>query len=218
MKAIILAGTRGIGKSVADNLSGFCEEIISPGKSEVDTSDLSSVKTFATKHPGADILILNTGGPPAMPFKDITEEVWLKYFNQLFLSFMILLKEIKINSGGYIFLISSFNIKEPADNLILSNSLRLASWSVLKSLSKRDLKEDITYINIAPGPTETDRLRDLASKDGKSLLDVAESLPTKRISSPDEIGRFVRSLVEQRIKAVNGVSINFDMGLSNSVL
>lgn len=218
MKAIILAGTRGIGKSVADNLKVICDEIISPGKSVIDTSDLSSVKSFATKHQETDILILNTGGPPAMPFEDITEDVWLKYFNQLFLSFMVLLKEIKIRKGGYVFLISSFNIKEPADNLILSNSLRLASWSVLKSLSKRDLKEEITYINIAPGPTETDRLRDLASKDGKSLLEVAESLPTKRISNPDEIGRFVRSLVEQKIKAVNGVSINFDMGLSSSVL
>jgi 3-oxoacyl-[acyl-carrier protein] reductase len=90
--------------------------------------------------------------------------------------------------------------------------------SVLKSLSKRDLERKVTYINIAPGPTETDRLKSLAAKEGKTLDQVAESLPTKRISDPDDIGRFVKAVVESKIKAINGVSINFDMGLSNSLL
>lgn len=218
MKAIVLAGTRGIGNSVARSLATFCDKVIAPGRDILDTSDLSMVKKFTNDHPVADVLVLNTGGPPAMPFDEISEEHWVKYFNQLFLSFMILLKDIKINDGGYVFLVSSFNIKEPADNLILSNSYRLASWSVLKSLSKRDLNRNISYINIAPGPTNTDRLKELAAKDGKTLHEVAQNLPTKRISDPEEIGKFVKSIVEQRIKAMNGVSINFDMGLSNTIL
>lgn len=218
MKAIVLAGTRGIGKSVANALTEICDEVVAPGRSILDTSDLANVKDFAKVNPLADVLVLNTGGPPAMPFDSITEEDWVKYFNQLFLSFMLLLKEIKINDNGYVFLISSFNIKEPADNLILSNSYRIASWSVLKSLSKRDLKRNVTYLNIAPGPTQTDRLKELAQKDGKTLEEVAANLPTKRISDPDEIGKFVKSIVEHKIKAINGVSINFDMGLSNSIL
>ena len=218
MKAIVLAGTRGIGKSVANALTEICDEVVAPGRSILDTSDLANVKDFAKGNPLADVLVLNTGGPPAMPFDSITEEDWVKYFNQLFLSFMLLLKEIKINDNGYVFLISSFNIKEPADNLILSNSYRIASWSVLKSLSKRDLKRNVTYLNIAPGPTQTDRLKELAQKDGKTLEEAAAHLATNRISDPDEIGKFVKSIVEHKIKAINGVSINFDMGLSNSIL
>ncbi len=218
MKAIVLAGTRGIGKCVANALTEICDEVVAPGRAILDTSDLANVKDFAKGNPLADVLVLNTGGPPAMPFNKITEEDWVKYFNQLFLSFMLLLKDIKINDNGYVFLISSFNIKEPADNLILSNSYRIASWSVLKSLSKRDLKRNVTYLNIAPGPTQTDRLKELAQNDGKTLEEVAANLPTKRISDPDEIGKFVKSIVEHKIKAINGVSINFDMGLSNSIL
>ena len=107
-----MAGTRGIGKSIVDNIHDICDDVVSPGKSELDTSDPANVLSFAKKHPSTDILVLNTGGPPAMQFSDITEEIWLKYFNQLFLSFMILLKNIRVNKEGYVFLISSFNIKE----------------------------------------------------------------------------------------------------------
>tara|TARA_B100001250_G_scaffold413855_1_gene449485 strand:+ start:3301 stop:3957 length:657 start_codon:yes stop_codon:yes gene_type:complete len=218
MKSIIIAGSRGIGKCISDNLKEISDVIISTNSKQVDTTKISDVKSFVAENDSADVLVLNTGGPPAMDFFDITEELWIENFNRLFLSFCILLKSIRINKGGYVFLISSFNIKEPDQNLILSNSFRLAFTSVFKSLSKRDLKNSVSYINIAPGPMKTDRLSSLLSEKNKTFEQFASELPTKSIGDPNEIGLFVKFVVENKIKSLNGLTINFDMGLSNYVL
>ena len=218
MKAIVLGSTRGIGKAIAESLKGLANDLVLCGRKDIDTADLASVKQFIKKHPKTDILILNTGGPAAMEFNEITEEDWLKYFNQLFLSFVLLLKGIKVNDGGYVFLISSYVIKEPERKLIASSSLRLGFSSVFKSVSKLNMERNVSYINIAPGPTKTDRLISLLKNSGQTIEEWAKTLPTKRISEPREIGDFVRCIVEKRIKALNGVTINFDMGLSNYVL
>jgi 3-oxoacyl-[acyl-carrier protein] reductase len=131
---------------------------------------------------------------------------------------VLILQNIKIRENGYVFLISSFYIKEPNIKLIPSNSLRIGFVSVFKSLSKLNMVKKISFINIAPGPTETDRLKELVKKDGKTMEEFVNSLPSKRVSDPSEIGKFVRFVVENKIKALNGVTINFDMGLSNYVL
>lgn len=218
MKSIVLAGSKGIGKEIYNQLRDISDELVFTSRKELDTSDLNSVKDFIKKHTVADVLVLNTGGPEPMDFEKITEEIWLKYFNQLFLSFVLILQNIKIRENGYVFLISSFYIKEPNIKLIPSNSLRIGFTSVFKALSKLNMEKKISFINIAPGPTETDRLKELVKKDGKTMEDFIRSLPSKRVSDPSEIGKFIRFVVEKRIKALNGVTINFDMGLSNYIL
>ena len=94
-----------------------------------------------------------------MNFFDIKENDWIKYFNQLFLSFVLILQNIKINKNGYIFLISSHTIKNPEEKLVLSNSYRVALSSILKTVSKILTKDKISCINIAPGPIKTKRLK-----------------------------------------------------------
>ena len=59
---------------------------------------------FVKNNNSTDVLVLNTGGPPAKILLDVTEEEWISYFNQLFLSFVILLNNIKIKKNGYVFL------------------------------------------------------------------------------------------------------------------
>lgn len=213
-KAIVIAGSRGIGKSIADSLTDLEFDVISTSKNQIDTSDIKSVRDFLKKNTETDILVLNTGGPPAINFDDITEEQFEKYHNQLFLSFCLMLQNIKVNDGGYIFLISSFNIKEPNEKLILSNSYRLAFSSVLKSISKSMAKRNVTCINIAPGPIKTDRLYALVS----DMQEFEKTLPLQRAAEPEEIGIFVRSIVENNIKYLSGVTINFDGANSNYVL
>jgi 3-oxoacyl-[acyl-carrier protein] reductase len=141
-KAIVLAGSRGIGKGIADSiesLNNIHHTIISPkykvirtSTKELNTSNIQQVNDFIKKHKSTDILVLNTGGPPAQDFKSITKEDCNKYHNQLFYSFFKILQEIKINDGGYIFLVSSYNVKEPDGKLLLSNAYRIAFISVLK--------------------------------------------------------------------------------------
>ena len=214
MKSIVLASSRGIGKSIADELKDLNHEVITTSTSDLDTSEMTSVKEFVSNHESTDILVLNTGGPPPLDFDKISEDEWLNYYYQLFYSFVYMLQNIKINNGGYIFLISSFNIKEPDPKLIISNCYRLAFTTVLKSLSKSFAKENISCINIAPGPIDTDRLRGLVD----NVEELGKSLPMGRVGKPDEIGKFIRSIVENNIKYLTGVTINFDGGHSNYVL
>ena len=218
MKSIVIAGSRGIGKSVSNNLKEVSDILVSTNSNELDTTKISDVKSFIKNHDSTDVLVLNTGGPPAVDFFDIDEELWIENFNRLFLSFCLLLKGIRINRNGYVFLISSFNIKEPDQNLVLSNSFRLAFTSVFKTLSKKDLEKSISYINIAPGPMKTDRLASLLAAKNKTFEQFAAELPTKNIGDPNEIGLFIKFIVENKIKSLNGLTINFDMGLSNYVL
>ena len=98
----------------------------------------------------------------ATEFEKITDQDWINYFNQLFLSFTIILRDFKINDNGFIFLISSFHIREVNPNLLISNSIRVGFWSLLKSLT--DFAKNITVVNIAPGPIDTDRIRNLNIK------------------------------------------------------
>ena len=213
MKSIVLAGSRGIGKGIADELESISNEVIRTSSKDLDTSDMDNVKDFVSKNKETDILVLNTGGPPAKDFYEITGDEWYKYYNQLFYSFVYMLQNIKVRDGGYIFLMSSFNIKEPDPKLIMSNCYRLAFTSIMKSLTKDFAKRNVSCINIAPGPIDTDRLRNLVD----DVYELGKTLPMGRVGSTMEIGRFVKSIIENNIKYLTGVTINFDGGKSNSI-
>lgn len=212
-KAIILGGSRGIGKAISDSLKSLKIDVLATSKKEVDTSDLESVEKFLEKNNQTDILVLNTGGPPPKHFATITEKDWKFYHNQLFLGFCIILQKIKINDGGYIFLISSNVIKEPNPKLIISSAYRAAFNEVFKILSKEYAQRNINCINIAPGPINTDRTQELID----NVEEFKKSLPMKRLGEPEEIGNFVKSIIQNKIKYLSGVVINFDGANSNYV-
>ena len=212
-KAIILGGSRGIGKAISDSLKKLDLEVLSASSTDIDTSDLDSVNEFAEKNNVTDILVLNTGGPPIIEFGKITNEDWNKYHNQLFVGFCMLLQKIKVNDDGYIFAITSNVIKEPNAKLIISSAYRAAFSSVFKILSKDFASRNISMINIAPGPINTDRTKELVDNVGE----YADSLPMQRLGEPEEIGNFVSSIVEKEIKYLSGAVINFDGSNSNFI-
>jgi len=212
-KAIVIGGSRGIGKAISDGLKSIGCDVISTSKKELDTSDLDNVKNFIQNHKETDILVLNTGGPPPKEFYSVTEDEWKKYHNQLFLGFCTILQNITINEGGYVFLISSNVIKEPNPKLVISSAYRSAFSSVLKILSKKFAERNISCINIALGPINTDRTRELFD----NVKEFEKTLPMKRLGEPEEIGNFVKSIVENKIKYLSGVVINFDGASSNYV-
>ncbi len=213
-KAIVIGGSRGIGKAIADSFKTIGYEVIATSKNDLDTSDLQSVKNFIQSQIETDILVLNTGGPPAKEFSSVNENEWLKYHNQLFLGFCLILQKLTIKEGGYIFLMTSSVIKEPDPKLVISSAYRLAFSSVFKILSKSFAEKNISCINIAPGPINTDRTRELV----ENVEDYKKSLPMKRLGEAKEIGDFVKSIVENDIKYLSGVVINFDGGISKYVL
>jgi len=205
-RAIILGGSRGIGKAISESLKSIGIDVFSASKNDIDTSNLDSVKKFVKTHNHTDVLVLNTGGPVAKEFTNITEEEWNKYHNQLFLGFCIILQNIKINEGGYIFLISSSVIKEPNAKLIISSAYRAAFSEVFKILSKNYAAKNISCINIAPGLINTDRTKELI----ENIEEYKKSLPMKRLGEPEEIGNFVKAIIQNKIKYLSGVVINFD--------
>ena len=212
-RAIVLGGSRGIGKAISDSLKLIEIDVFAASKKDIDTSNLESVNKFLEKHNETDILILNTGGPEPKPFSTITKEDWEKYHNQLFLGFCTILQNIKVNNGGYIFLISSNVIKEPNSKLIISSAYRAAFSEVFKVLSKEYAQNNISCINIAPGPINTDRTHELI----ENVEEFEKTLPMKRLGKPEEIGNFVKGIVENNIKYLSGVTINFDGANSNTI-
>jgi 3-oxoacyl-[acyl-carrier protein] reductase len=125
-----------------------------------------------------------------------------------------MLQKIRINKGGYVFLISSSIIKEPSVGLEISSSLRTGFVSLFKSISLHENNRNISFVNIAPGPFKTERVKELVT-DMKSF---EKNLPTRKIGNPNEIGKFVRFVVENKIKYLTGSTIYFDGNINKSII
>lgn len=214
-KILILGGSRGLGKSIFNHIKHLSEKTYALSSKDVNTSDLDSINSFCKKHKSTDIILLNSGGPPPKLFKSISDQEWLIYFRQLFLGYVKILRNIKINSNGYIFYISSSIIKEPDEFLIISSSLRAAFSSLLKSLSKEYSKKNVSVINIAPGPFKTDRVKALVKK---NLKEFERNLPTGKIGNPNELGQFVEFIISKKIKYLTGSTVYFDGNINKSFL
>lgn len=211
--AIVIGGSRGIGRAIADALRSADCRVVATSRAQVDTSDLDSVKRFAGENPETDILVLNTGGPPPKEFREVTQEEWLKYHNQLFLGFCLLMRDIMVRDGGYVFLISSSVIKEPAPRLVISGAYRSAFSSILKTISRELAGRGVSCVNIAPGPINTDRTRELVDDVEK----FKSGLPMGRLGEPAEIGELVGAIVRNDIKYLAGAVIDFDGAASSHV-
>tara|TARA_Y100001970_G_scaffold282489_1_gene395418 strand:+ start:798 stop:1457 length:660 start_codon:yes stop_codon:yes gene_type:complete len=213
-KAIVIGGSKGLGKQISKSINSLGIKTYSCSRKEIDTSDLESVKKFIKKHKNTDILVLNSGGPPPLKFDKISVNDWNKYFNQLFLGYFILLQNIKVKKNGYIFYISSSIIKEPGDTLLISSTLRSAMSSLLKSLSLKNSKKNISTINIAPGPFKTRRIKELV----KNIKKMEKELPSGRIGDPKEIGLFVKFIIQNQIRYISGSTVYFDGNINKSFL
>ncbi len=124
------------------------------------------------------------------------------------------------NQWGRIVNITSVSVKQPIDNLILSNSFRSGVIGFAKTLSNEFAKHNITVNNVAPGYTLTNRLYDLAVSSAKSsgksheevLADMAKQVPMNRLASPEEIGALVTFLCSNQAGYITGNTIHVDGG------
>ncbi len=214
-KVLVLGGTRGIGRGIYKKFKLSSKyESLAFGSNDLDTGDYKSVKNFLSKFKSADILILNTGGPPFTEnVLKIKRDEWLKYFDQMFLGFYEILSKINIKKNGYVFLISSHLITENTHNMLISSSLRAAFLHVFRSIAKEYHKKHVTFLNIAPGPIKTKRLHDLNMGNFDKLI---KKIPVGYISNPEELSKFIYFIVDQKIKYLTDKTILFDGGLSSS--
>ncbi len=177
-----------------------------------------------------DILVNNTGGPPAGSFGDLTAEMWDEAFRLLLASAVNLtravLASMKKQRWGRIINVTSVAVKQPIDNLILSNSLRAAVTGFARSLATELAPIGITVNNVMPGYTQTRRLRelaaDLAARARVEEADVERQwtaqIPAGRLGKPEELAALVAFLASERAGYITGSSIAVDGGFARSLL
>ncbi len=244
--AFVAASSQGLGKAVAlelategasviicgrnkTNLDQAKIEIekISPGKVMALTGDLSiavereqmiqqALQAFGT----IDILVTNTGGPRSGKFEDLTPEDWDGAYKNLLKSVVSLvngfLPGMKQKRWGRIIAITSMAVKQPVNNLILSNSIRASVVGLIKTLSNEMAMYNITVNNVMPGYTATDRLKVLIDT-VPSFASAKLEIPLGRFGTPEEFAGAVTFLASERASYITGVSLAVDGGWVKNV-
>jgi 3-oxoacyl-[acyl-carrier protein] reductase len=169
---------------------------------------------------GIDVVINNSGGPPRTPAVEMNEENIEATVQLLLVSAVRLtalcLPHIERSGHGRIVTVTSSTVKEPVDNLALSNAVRpgVVGWS--KTLARELGPKGVTVNCIAPGRFDTERIREVYP-DGPTEADLA-SIPLRRLGTPREIGDLVAFLCSDRGGYVSGATIAVDGGLVRSLL
>ena len=187
--------------------------------------DIENTFSAVTRHFGTiDILVNNCGGPVPGLFQQLEEEDWNNAYEQVLLSVVrfskLVLPGMMAKNWGRIINLTSISVKQPVDNLILSNSIRAGVIGFAKSLSNEVAKFNITVNSVAPGLTLTGRLYELAVVEAKEksksheevLVEMAKRIPLNRLARPEEIASVVVFLASKQASYVNGTTIQVDGG------
>lgn len=177
---------------------------------------------------GLHILVTNAGGPPAGYFDEFDDREWQEAVNLTLMSAVRLIRaatpQMQKQQWGRIINVTSVSVKEPIDNLLLSNSIRAAVHGLAKTLANQLGQHGITVNNVMPGYIQTDRVEQLAqhtaSETGQAveevLADLGQPIPVGRIGQPKEFGALVAFLASERSGYINGASIPIDGGRISS--
>jgi 3-oxoacyl-[acyl-carrier protein] reductase len=169
---------------------------------------------------GIDILVWNSGGPPPGPATGVTPESLEHAVELLFVPAVRLvqlcLPHLEESGCGRILVITSAAVREPTDNLALSNAVRPGVTGWAKSLARELGPRGITVNCVAPGRIDTERLAELYP-DGPTEADLA-SIPLRRWGTPQEFGDVVCFLASERARYVNGITLTVDGGLVRHLL
>jgi 3-oxoacyl-[acyl-carrier protein] reductase len=184
----------------------------------------STLSTFGR----LDIAVNNAGGPPLGTFDSFTDEHWRQAFELSLLSVIRMTRLVAVpmreQHWGRVVNIASYAIREPAPNLILSNTVRMGLIGLAKSLAA-EFAPDVLVNNLAPGRIATDRMQHLnalrAKNTGLPLAEieakVAGEIPLGRLGRPDEFADAAVFLASDRASYINGQTILCDGGLVRGI-
>lgn len=248
--AVVAGSSQGLGRAIADVLAAEGANLVLNSRSE---EKLRSVRDEIVEATGAevaicacdltpddgaatlircaeeafgqvDILVTNTGGPPAGMFEDHGPEVWKEAIAQNFESVVNLVRAVlpgmKERRWGRIVNVTSISVKQPVEGLILSNSIRAGVTGFAKTISNEVGPFNITVNNVLPGFTRTERLihlaESVAEREGTSVEAAyagwAEEIPMGRLAEPPELGSVAAFLCSEQASYVTGQSIAVDGG------
>ncbi|MBD8082829.1 SDR family oxidoreductase [Chryseobacterium caseinilyticum] len=251
--ALIGAATQGIGAGIATELAKCGANVTLMARNEeklknsvaelpvinenqkhqylvADFSDFVSFKTIISdyfKNNSVDILVNNTNGPEPGMAREKNVEDFQTAFDLLFKTVCetttLALPHMTEQKNGRIINVSSLSVKEPINNLVLSNSIRsaVAAWS--KSLSNEVAQYNITINNVLTGYFDTERIQKIikveSDQSGKSIEEIKKArenkIPMKRLGKPEEYGHLVAFLASDYAAYITGTSIPLDGGLAN---
>ena len=179
---------------------------------------------------GIDILVHNAGGPPSGPIMEITREQWDHSINLNLRSFILASKlvvpHMQKQRYGKIIAITSVSVKQPLENLVLSNTTRLGVVGFAKTLANEQAKYNILVNVVCPGPTLTDRMKELIDttvhRTGQSEEKVKASwtneIPLGRLGKPEELANLILFLASDKASYITGTVISVDGGFVKGVL
>jgi 3-oxoacyl-[acyl-carrier protein] reductase len=193
--------------------------------------DLVAIVDATIKEYGRlDILINNAGGPPVGSFSQFDDKQWISAFELTLLSavrlFRLTIPHLRASGNGRIINIASSSVKQPIDNLLLSNAIRPGVIGLAKSLSTELAPDGITINNVCPGRILTDRLRNSSGMQQKLiqgmseqeiLAGMARDIPMGRLGTPDELASLVVFLASRQAGYITGKTTQVDGGLVRSL-
>ena len=182
------------------------------------------------KFGGIDLLVTNSGGPPAGTFESFDDAAWQNAFELLVMSAIRMVRlaipSMSARGGGSILMLTSSSVKEPVTNLILSNVIRPSVTALAKSLANELAGRNVRVNHLLPGRIATDRLKELdtinSQKAGISVEDhqrrIFATIPLGRYGQPEEFARAAAFLLSDAASYITGASLQVDGGLIRSVM
>lgn len=253
--AVVAAASRGLGKAAATALAregarvAICshsEQIHQAGKeieaetgAEVlsaiaDVTDRGQVDDFIEqsldRFDGIDVLITNAAGPPPGRFLELEPADWqqaaeLTLMSTVHLCYAVVPHMVEAGSGSIV-ASQSYTVKEPLENLILSNSLRMAVIGMMKTMANELGPLGVRVNSINPAWTMTERVEQLvadrASRSGQTtdeeLAKLADTIPLGRIGTVEEYGKTIAWLASPAASFIHGHALMFDGGSASAAL
>ena len=249
--ALVTAASKGLGRAIATELAREGARVVISSRDEgslaatasgvreetgaeveyraadlTQAADIEALVAHAVdRFGGIDILINNTGGPPTGRFADLDDEAWDLAFRQIILSLVRcvrgVLPSMRERGGGRIVNVASSSIKQPIDDLLLSNTFRAGLAGLAKSLSLELAPDGILVNTLGPGRILTGRTESVdagqAESRGVGVEQVREEfaarIPLGRYGTPEEFARVAAFLASPANSYVTGQAVLVDGGL-----
>jgi len=193
-----------------------------------DVGDPAAVSAFVeaaqARFGRVDVCVPNAGGPPAKPFLQTTLEDWERTWHLNLRSAIIfaqaVLPHMQQQRWGRIITLTSYTVKQPVPELVLSNTIRAGMMGLVRSLAGQFGRDGITVNNVGPGFTATDRSRSLLETRAKGrnvayeqvLSELEREIPIGRMARPEEVAATIVWLASESAASITGQTILVDGG------
>lgn len=179
---------------------------------------------------GLDLLVTNSGGPPSGKFESFDDETWQQAVELSLLSHVRLIRaalpHLRKSETPSVLTITSYSVKQPIPNLVLSNSVRAATVGLTKTLALELGSDGIRFNSILPAWTETERviqlMKDRANLNKTSVEEEfnkqVKDSPLGRMGKPEEFASVAVFLLSPAASYVTGVMISVDGGMYKGTL